>query len=250
MSTLSKKMKARRVKDMSTAQLMRRAASYQAARPQYRALVGRQTGELKGVDTVLSLSPIISTTNTNASSFVLNLIDPGTGSYNRIGRKVGMKSLRLKGSISFNYTPSATGVVVGNNVRMVVVWDKQTNGALPVWSDIFGYTPQNGTEASTIMSQPRYDNMARFQILSDRIIEPQTLVGNVASTGTVEQQASFDVYLSLAGKVTTYGGQTVSQTIADISTGGLYVFFRAANNTASNIAVVDADSVARLRYID
>jgi len=55
----------------------------------------------------------------------------------------------------------------------------------------------------------------------------------------------------LKGKVTTYGGQNVPCTIADISTGGLYVYFRANTNiTGANFAEMDADSTARLRYID
>jgi len=246
-------MKARRVSDMSTAQLLRRAKAYQSARPRYAAPLrsfGRQTGELKGVDTLLNLNPIISTTNTNASSFTLNLIPPGTASYNRVGRKIQLQSLRLKGNFQFSFTPGGTGIVAGNAVRMVVVWDKQTNGALPAWQDIFGYTLQDATEASTIMAPSKYDNMARFQILKDQVFEPQTLVGHVVTTGLCEQMVSFDSYIPLKGKETSFGGQSAPCTIADIATGGLYVFFRSQLNTAGNLVQVDADSVARLRYID
>lgn len=246
-------MKARRVSDMSTAQLMRRAAAYQAARPRYSPALrtfGRSNGELKGMDTLLTISPILGTTNTNGSSITLNLINPGSASYNRIGRKLRLSSLRLKGAISFQMSASAVGSVPGQGVRMVVVWDKQTNGALPAFQDIFGYTTLDGTETSTILSPPKYDNMARFQVLKDVLIEPETLVPGVVTTGVIEQLIHFDHYISLKGKEVTYGGQNVPCTIADITTGGLYVYFRSQVNTPSNLAVVDADSVARLRYID
>jgi len=238
---------------MTTAQLMRRAAAYRSARPRYvgpQRSFGRSTGELKGVDTLLALSPVINTTGTNASSFTLNLITPGTASYNRVGRKAQLKSVRIKGSYNFSMTPSAAGVVPGNACRMVLVWDKQTNGAVPVWSDIFGYTLQDATEASTVDAQPKFDNMARFQILKDVTIDTLTVAGNVVSTAVVDQQIHFDYYVPLNGKETTYSGQNSPCTIADISTGALYVFFRAQTNGSSNIVSVDADSTARLRYVD
>ena len=224
------------------------AGSYRAAAAA--RSYGHHAGGLKGVDTLLSLTPIIATTNTNASAFTLNLIGPGPASYNRVGRKVKLVSLRIKGSFNFTYTPSATGVVVGNNVRMLVVWDKQVNGTLPIFSDIIGHTLQDNTEASTYMGLPRYDYMDRFQILADKVIAPMTPVGTTASTGSVEQLASIDLYLPLKGKMTTFSAQTATCSIADIATGALYVFFRAANNTTNNTVAVDANTVARLRYTD
>jgi len=73
-------------------------------RPTYGVPV-RRYGEVKGMDTDISLNPMISTTNSNASSFVLNLVQSGAASWNRVGRKTHIKSLRLIGNINFNSQP-------------------------------------------------------------------------------------------------------------------------------------------------
>jgi len=215
------------------------------------ALRQRNSAELKGVDTSLSLSPIISTSTTNGSSFLLNAIAPGSGSFNRIGRKAILKSLRIKGGLSFGMTPSAAGAVDPNSVRMVIVWDKQPNsGTIPTWDLIFGVTDQAGAETSNVLAPLKYDNMARFQVLKDKSFDCQTVPGNVVSTATVNQFVSIDEYIALGNRETTYSGQSATCTIADISTGALYVYFRAQSQTTTASAAVDADTIARLRYMD
>lgn len=208
--------------------------------------------EVKGVDTTLTLNPIISTTTTNASSFLLNAIAPGSGSFNRIGRKAHLKSLRLKGAITFTAVASATGVNFGNWVRMVVVWDQQPNsGSIPTWDTIFGVTDQAGTETSTILAPLKYDNMNRFQILKDRTIDYDVQAAAPVSTGSTSELVLFDEYLTLGNRETLYSGQSATCTTADISSGALYVYFRAYTNTAGvNVAQVDGTSIARLRYCD
>jgi len=215
------------------------------------ALRQRGSVELKGVDTNLTLNPVINTTGTNASSFLVNAIAPGSGSFNRIGRKAVLKSLRIKGSLNFQMTPSAAGAVDQNSCRMVVIFDKQPNsGTIPTWDAIFGTTDQAGTEASNISAPLRYDNMDRFQVLKDKTWDVQTVPGNVVSTAVLNQCCSFDEFVALGGRVTTYSGQSATCTIADIATGALYIYFRAQGNAGTALVSVDSDSIARLRYMD
>lgn len=212
----------------------------------------RSVSEKKGVDTDISLTPVIATTSTNASSFVLNLIQAGNGSWNRVGRKVHSKSLRIKGLVSISNTPTfATGAGVGNFLRMVVVWDKQpSSGAIPTFDAIFGITAQDGTESCPdITCPPRYDNMDRFQVLLDRCYKSEDLaVPAFGSAPTMTQYMPIDEYVKLGARETVFSGQSAPMTIADISTGALYVFFRAAGNVAASVAAVDG--IARLRYTD
>jgi len=246
-------LKAKRVANMSTQQLLARAAAYRAARPQYSAPRSfHSPGGLKGTDILLTqAAPIVTTTGTNANIMLLNGIAPGNGSYNRIGRKVSLKSLRLKGAVEFSSIPSATGVEVGNFVRMVVVWDRQPGGVIPTWDTVFGYTLQDATEASTIMAPLRYDNMSRFTVIKDKIIDYSVQPSSPVSTAAITEQVDFDEYINLGGKVTTYSGQSAPTTIADIATGALYVMWRAySNNVGQASAAVSAISVARLRYLD
>lgn len=210
------------------------------------------TGEKKGMDTDISLTPIISTTNTNASSFVLNLIQQGSGSWNRVGRKAILRSLRIKGAFSFAMTPTAaTGAGVENTTRMVVVWDKQPSGAaIPTFDTIFGITAQDGTESCPdIWCPPKYDNMDRFKILKDETIDvkPESFIGS-GSGPQVTQYQTYDTYLKLGLLETVFQGQSAPMTIADISTGAIYIFFRAAQNSAVSSSAFDG--IARLRYSD
>lgn len=209
-------------------------------------------GEVKGVDQLLTLSPIVSTTTTNGSIQVMNLVPPGSASYNRVGRKTYAKSLRLKGQIDAVITSvAASSDLECGIVRMVVVWDKQPSGVLPAFSDIFGYTDQAGTELATYLSPPRYDNMDRFKVLKDCTFEfkPKAISPNAGDNYT--DRIAFDEYVKLGERESLYSGQNATQTIADISTGALYVVWRANQNVAGTFsAAVSSTSVARFRYTD
>jgi len=205
--------------------------------------------EKKGVETpISSVGNIVATTGTNADSFVLNLIQAGNGSWNRVGRKVHLKSVRLFGVAGCTYTANA-GLGVGF-LRMVVVWDKQpSGGAIPAWDQIFGNTDQSGTETSSVMSRPRYDNMDRFQVLRDVELLPQALFDGVTAADLRSVYFPFDEYIKLGNKEVVFSGQSTPMTIADISTGALYVYYRAPVVSAtSNWTVTNA--FARLRYSD
>lgn len=207
-------------------------------------------GEKKGVDISLGISPILATTNTNGSSVVLNLIAPGNGSYNRVGRKIKITSVRLRGIIEVTLIPDVTTALMnGVTVRMVVVYDKQPSGVLPTFDQIFGLTDQTGTEATTYLDPIRYDNMDRFQVLRDSLYtaNPQA-ASDDGTTNAKTYDLPFDEYIKV-GRSTNYGGQSSPCTIADISSGGLYVYFR-TDNEATSVSSVKTLSYARLRYFD
>lgn len=211
----------------------------------------RPSGELKGVDTLLTQTPILDTTNTNTGIVVVNLVVPGNGSYNRVGRKIRMRSLRLVGNIDAQCTYQAISTTMsGGTARMVVVYDKQPSGVLPTFDTIFGLTQPDGTESSTYLANIRYDNTERFTVLRDVVINcnPE---GMVATGGVIiSPQYKFDEYIRL-NLDTVYSGQSSPQTIADISSGALYVCFRVDQNASGVFtATVPSSSFARLRYVD
>jgi len=214
--------------------------------------VARNIMTKKGMDTDVSIATIISTTNTNGHAFVLNLIQTGSGSWNRVGRKTHSKSLRIRGSFNWAFTPTfGTGAANSSFVRMVVVWDKQSSGAtIPTFDAIFGITAQDGTESCPdIMCPPRYDNMDRFRIIRDEVYNPPNIDVPAFGTGpSLSFLQNFDTYIKLGNLESVYSGQTVPMTIADISTGALYVYFRSIFNGAT--CTVNADATARLRYTD
>lgn len=209
-------------------------------------------GEVKGMDTDISLNPVIATTSTNASSFVLNLVQQGAGSWNRVGRKIHSKSLRIVGNLQITSAPTvATGVGSENLIRMVVVWDQQpSGGSIPTFDTIFGITAQDGTESTPdVTCPPRYDNMDRFRVLKDCTYSNRpAFVSSLGSGPASNAVIPIDEYLKLSGQETVFSGQSNPMTIADISTGAIYVYFRTLNNQAFTTGLVDA--IARLRYTD
>jgi len=252
----------------STRMVGGRKLTYRPSAPvagSYRSRVSLQAAqryakpEVKGLDTTFTAA-IVSTTNDGSNIVPLNLIPPGSGSFNRIGRKARLLSARIRGAISFVTTPGSTGIVNGNYVRMLVVWDKQPSGALPSWNTIFGLTPQTGTETTSLLAPLAYDNMERFSVLKDVMLQPQDLLPvGVSATGVTTQIVPFDTFISLKNCETTYSGQSATQTISDISSGALYLVFRALANVAysggtptvpGNQASIEANSFARLRFID
>lgn len=224
------------------------------SRPSRRSAVPRQArGELKGMDTLLTLAPIPATLGTNAGVAVVNLIQPGAGSFNRIGRRVTHKSLRIRCQYNAVVTLAATPNVSFGFVRMVVVFDKQpSSGAIPAFSDIFSVTEQGGGESPTLLSPIRYDNTDRFRVLKDSVIEfnPGMIPPGATTGGTVQLVKTVDEYIKLGGRESVYSGQTIPQTIADISSGAIYVIFRATDAASPFFVNVSANSFARLRYSD
>jgi len=229
-----------------------RASNYVGRQSNVRQVVGNLAK--KGMDTDVSIAAgsVIDTTTTNASSFVLNLVQQGAGSWNRVGRKIVPKSLRIKGTAIFTMTPLfSSGAQAGNTLRQVVVWDKQpSGGAVPTFDTIFGITAQDGTESCPdITCPPRYDTMDRFQVLSDTMLCSGDAISNSIGTAPYLQKTmEIDTYIPLKVGETLFSGQSAPMTIADINSGALYVFYRARNNLASAQASVDA--IARLRYLN
>jgi len=136
-------------------------------------------------------------------------------------------------------------------MRIVVVWDKQPSGAaIPAFDTIFGITAQDGTESCpNIFCQPKYDNMDRFRVLKDMVfdVKPEGFIGQGSAPNTVQMQ-QVDCYVKLGLLETVFSGQSAPMTIADISTGALYVYFRVVNNNSEATALFIGTS--RLRYAD
>jgi len=136
-----------------------------------------------------------------------------------------------------------------------VVWDKQPSGAaIPAFDTVFGKTDQNGTEQTNFLDPVRYDNMDRFSVLRDCVMDAKPQVEVPTTAGTLPGaivRVPFDEFITLKNRECVFLGQSTPMTIADISTGAIYVYFRSAvaNNDTSDWSI-DATSFARLRYVD
>jgi len=223
-------------------------------------------GEVKGVDTDISAGSAISaTTNTNANIYGINLINQGSGSYNRIGRKTYPVSVRLTGSACFAQRVNATSGNQGNaELRVVLVWDRQPNAAaIPNFNDIFGHTNALGQETANPLDAVRYDNMARFKILKEFKIKSQlgTTTPGGGSENMTTYVCAFDEYYTFKKKATNRLETTYASTqqdpnpplYTDISTGGLLLVYRyvyPTNMVTGDYTVTVNNGTARYRFTD
>jgi len=222
----------------------RRMASKTYSRPKF--------GEIKGVDTTIALSPVLATMGSNGSIFVPNLVAPGSGSYNRVGRKIMSRSLRIKASLEYLCTQvAATGDISGAYCRMIVLWDKQPQGVLPAFNTVFAVTGQDGTETETLLAPLKYDQMDRYKVLLDKVYNFNIPAGGPANGDNNTVVQTVDEYLRLNNLETVFSAQNSPAGIADIASGGLYIIFRASVNTVgTGVVSVGQYSICRLRYTD
>lgn len=117
---------------------------------------------------------IVSTTDMSAGIIVpsLNLVPQGTTDKTRIGNKINVVNLNM----NFHFSQDdQTTLFFGNGpLRMIVYHDKQANGAAAVVTDIL-------TTAS-ILSFRNMDQVERFTILSDKLLNSPEVTANVAHT--------------------------------------------------------------------
>ncbi|CAF4696889.1 unnamed protein product, partial [Rotaria socialis] len=110
--------------------------------------------------------------------------------------------------------------------RLLVIYDKQPNGALPTYATVMQTRNSAGTASNTAFSDPNFDNKERFTILRDitMVLPSVTNTAGVLTNIGFDQQSkndinafNIDIYIKLKGLHTAYTGATAG--IADISTG-------------------------------
>lgn len=133
--------------------------------------------ELKWFDTNASTA-----SNPNNFTDVINLnenITTGTGPSQRVGRKITIKSIHVRGS--FQGEPEAVNDTL---LRVMLVLDKQCNG-VGVESDPVNHPPRlEVLQQDSILGFMDLSNIDRFQIIQDEFIKisPKNLI--VAENGT------------------------------------------------------------------
>lgn len=126
----------------------------------------------------------VSTTGTLTTS--LNLIPQGVSPSERVGRKVVLTAVQLRGQLSLTNTSTPTNTA--DRVRIILYWDKQANGAAATATDILS--------TASIDSFNNLTNSSRFVILADKEMELVTQAG--ANDGAADQFAvdvrSFSIF--------------------------------------------------------
>lgn len=181
------------------------------------------TPEKKWVD--VSSNSTLAVGNSVVNYSLLNGIATGTTSNTRIGRSVQLLSLTFRWFLQFQ--ASSTG---GGPARVLIVYDKQTNGVAPLTLDVLAANDYNSTMNLT--------NKDRFLILSDTLTPPISVNGDSCVSGTVYRKLN----LRQQFNANTAGNA------GDIVSGSIHVIFGQTGTIGVAAPILSWSS--RIRYTD
>lgn len=154
---------------------------------------------------------------------LLNGMTQGDGPNNRTGTSIKMKSYEIKYGLQNNAT------AINTQCRVLLVLDKQSNGAAPVLTDILQtnspYSPRN------------LNNRKRFKILMDKRYSLSTAGPNNTNDSTYMKNVETHVQFFSTSNLGT---------IADISSNALYLVH--CSDQATNFPTINY--YCRVRYLD
>jgi len=155
--------------------------------------------ELKGVDVHPSSTrvPSVDDMSTTVGVRLLNGINEGTASYQRIGRNVWMESVRVRGWIHFTFE---SGTNIFPYVRFVIVYDRTPSGVQPPFNEVFQITTAAGVDSTPHLFTPiAFESTKRFRVLADWEVQsrPFNTVATVPVDGYCSDYIPFDKYIPL-----------------------------------------------------
>lgn len=175
---------------------------------------------------------------------VLNACINGAELYQRVGRKIYMKSIHIRGFIQ----PIATSI--SDIGRLIIFYDAQPNAAAPLIATLL--QDSTAAAATSSLSEINLINRARFKILRDYQV---LLPSQTDTAGVITNLANFDpigpntlnvnFFIPLKGLETEYNGVN-GGTIADISSGAIFITAVSQNATSE----YEFTYTCRMRYYD
>lgn len=205
--------------------------------------------ELKLVDTLWDAALAIpDDTTTNTAIICVNETKAGPGAHERNGRKITLKSLRIRGTAQDLTGFGAVHLYAHTVLRLVLVWDKAPNGGtIPTWATIFGSVDKaGGIAVSTTQSNINPANASRFSVLRDWTVDIENNSASLMTNGG-QSDVAFDEFVQLRDLETVYAAATAAY--ASISSGGLLLCARVGDNSAThNTKLVNTS--ARLRFVE
>jgi len=181
--------------------------------------------EKKDILGALPTSPVIVSPTFSAAT-LLNGSLQGAGAGQHIGRKTTMTSLFIRYDLHLQSTSTR-----GCQVRILVVYDKQANKALPAITDVL--TSDNFNAPMNL------DNADRFIILVDKLTKPISINNNYNIADTIYKKMALDTLWDTGSNVGD---------VTDIKTGSVVSFISQSGEVA--VAAPLLDSITRIRYTD
>lgn len=207
----------------------------------------RATAEVKLVDNVQAEAGISLSLNSTANIQCINLIQSGSGFYNRVGRRIEMQSIQVTGEV--NQTTTAT--TYNDYARILVIYDRQTNGALPSYATIMASYDQSGTASTNYLSGVNPDERERFVVLMDQRLVLPACPGGTGVTGATDGPAvTFNIsrFIKMRNLTTHFKADSSPAVIGDIATGSVYLI--GIGRATSGDEGWQANLNVRVRYKD
>lgn len=183
------------------------------------------------------------------SPVLLNPIQQGPEYYKRIGARVELKNLHIRGII----TPkNSTEPIPGAYGRIVIVYDRSPNGVIPQISDILQTRTQTGATSTTEYSEINLDNRDRFIILRDTEFYLPDMIPTLVNTITQQvfphntgKEMRYNEFIKMKGLITHFKGTSNPAGIGDYTIGAVYGI--AISNADDNFSL---ELQTRIRFAD
>lgn len=196
---------------------------------------GRFSGSL-AEQKFLDTNVIDATLAANMVHFNLCVIPQDNTESGRIGRKVTIKSIAFHGVLTLD--AAVTSANTSNNIRMMLVQDKQTNGAEFAATDLL--------DTNAILSFNNLANSGRFRILHSDWIDLNTDGG--VELGVLPSWGTKSIWVNFYKKCNIpieYDNTAVDGSIGTVRTNSLWMIFQTID--AERVGV---SGIARVRYTD
>jgi len=192
--------------------------------------------EAKYFDTGLA-----STALTSAATWAGTEVDPatydtlcvpikGAGINERIGRKISVKKIKIKGAITVAAQTVQAAADPGQAIRLVLYQDKQTNATQAQGEEVFA-APQIASAENATASFQSLNNFGRFRVLKDKIFNIGDLNITALPAGVAQSGArrNFKINYTFKKPITVHFNQTNGGTVADIVDNSFHILCRTTN---------------------
>lgn len=181
----------------------------------------------------------------------------GGSFYNRIARRTRGVSLEIRGQFKPTLANSAAVPVLW--CRAMLVYDRQTNGAVPSLSTVLQDYDEAGNTFNSPYSGINMDNRDRFYVIRDRKfllpalgingVAPTTTSASVTTTdvGDVNNTMIWNEFIKLNGLETQYKANTTGA-VGDIASGNYLLILW--TNQSSGTTAWAFDYMARYKFYD
>lgn len=186
------------------------------------AAANTNANERKFIDTATT-HVITAGAITMNTGILLNACVQGTTATTRIGRKIRMKSIFIRAEARMNSL--STG---GGDIRLLVIYDKQTNAALATSTDVL--------QANDFVSPNNLANKDRFVTIMDKYMHIDT--NNFGCSAMWYKKIDLETMFNNGN----------AGTITDITTGSIIIFVGQMGGVLTNAAQLRTYS--RIRYDD